>query len=98
MIIVKITIINIINKTIIIIINIIFNEGNMLCVEFNKLNLNYLSIYSSSLLVSLKSNRFRVKNIKLVGLVKAQLIEFLPECRFSLFRSRCFTSPYFDVP
>jgi len=29
-----------------------FDEGNLLCVEFNNLNMKYLSIYSNSLLAS----------------------------------------------
>jgi len=28
-----------------------FDEGNMMCVEFNNLNLKYLSFYSNNLLV-----------------------------------------------
>ena len=75
-----------------------FDEGNLLSVEFKYLNQKYLSIYSNSLLASQGLIGSEQKNIKSTGWVKTQLIKFLPVFRLSLFRSRCFTPPYLDVP
>jgi len=75
-----------------------FDEGNLMCVEFNNLNLKYLSIYLKSFISITRSNRLRAKNIKSTDWAKTQLIKFLPVSKLSLFKSRCFTPPYFDVP